>query len=220
MDKNYHERIKYRKRIMQESSDIAIGVSDDKRVGRAVRELYTYLLGTYLPKRYPDMFKLHFAVFETGRQFMIENLITKAVYPVATNKSSDTRLLLQTLGAMIDEDFLFLLPEEDSEDPKYKLEACVCICPSSWNPQHKLGKRLADIHGPVPSYKEKLEASMDRYFKGLEVGKYVRRSNWSIVQNDDLFLPDAGANHGKDGEVIEEVETIDPEEVSIQLKPC
>lgn len=133
---------------MRESSDIAIGVNDDKRIGPAVRELYTYLLGTYLPKRYPDMFKLHFATFETGRQFMFENLVTKAIYPVATSERSDTRILLQTLGAVVDEDFLFLLPEEDSEDPKYKLEAYVCICPSGWSPPEKTREEASRYSRP------------------------------------------------------------------------
>lgn len=213
MDKTYADRIGYRKRIMKESPGIAIGVNDDKRIGPAVRELYTYLLGTYLPKMYPDMFKLHYASFETGSQFMMENVVTKAVYPTATSERSDTRILLRTLGAVIDEDFLFLLPEEESEDPKYILEAYVCICPSGWSPPEKLGKRLATIHEPVPGYKDKLEGSMDRYFKGLEVGKYVKRSNWSITQHAELFLPDVNTNHGKEDDVVEELESIDPEKV-------
>jgi len=117
------------------------------------------------------------------------------------------------LGAVIDEDFLFLLPEEESEDPKYILEAYVCICPSGWSPPEKLGKRLAAIHEPVPGYKDKLEGSMDRYFKGLEKGRYVKRSNWSITQHAELFLPDVNTNHGREEDVVEELESIDPEKV-------
>lgn len=215
MDRTYADRIAYRKRIIKESGDICIGVNDDKRVGPAVRELYTFLLGTYLPKRYPHMFKLHFASFETGDQFMFENLITKQVFPTQPSGVTTTRTLLQTLGSTLDEDFLFLLPEEDSEDPKYILEAYICICPSGWNPPEKLGKRLAAIHGPVPGYTDKLEGSMDRYFKSLEVGKYVKRGNWSITQHEELFLPDPNTNHGKAGQKEAVVKEIDPEKVRV-----
>ncbi|KAK5950442.1 hypothetical protein OHC33_008385 [Knufia fluminis] len=210
MDRTYSDRIAYRKRIIRESGDVCIGVNDDKRVGPAVRELYTFLLGTYLPKRFPNMFKLHYASFETGTQFMFENLITKQVFPAQPAQVTSTRILLQTLGSIVDEDFLFLLPEEDSEDPKYTLEAYVCICPSGWNPPDKLGRRLAAIHGPVPGYADKLEGSMDRYFKSLEVGKYVRRSNWSITQHEELFSPDPNTNHGKADSEEKALTEVDP----------
>lgn len=54
---------------------------------------------------------------------------------------------------------------------------------------------------------------MDRYFKGLEVGKYVKRSNWSITQYNELFLPDANTNHGKEDDAAEELQSVDPEKV-------
>lgn len=219
MDSNYSTRIAYRKRIMAESPQICIGVNNDTLARPAVRELYTFLLGTYLPKRYPSMFKLHYASFESGSQFMFENLITKQVFPTQPASTTPTETLLQTLGATLDEDFLFLLPESesDSADPKYVLEAYICICPSGWNPTEKLGKRLAVIHWPVPGYSAKLEGSMDRYFKALEVGKYVQRSNWAITQREELFMPDPNSNHGKEGSEQKAVESIDPEKVSITL---
>lgn len=176
-------------------------------------ELYTYLLATYLPKRFPDMFKLHFTSFNTGSQFMFENTLTKEIYPTVPTQATSTQNLLRTLGNVIDEDFLFLLPEDDGDDPKYILEALVCVCPSGWDPKEKIGKRLASIHTPVPGYKDKLEGSMDRYFKSLEVGKYVKRSNWAISQHEELFLPDSNTNHGVEGEEIVQLTEIDPDKV-------
>jgi len=214
MDRTYADRIAYRKRIIKDSNDICVGVNNDTAIAPAVRELYTFLLGTYLPKRYPTMFKLHHASFETGDQFMFENLVTKQVFPTQPSSTTSTRTLLQTLGSTVDEDFLFLLPENEGEDPKYKLEAYILIAPSGWNPRDKLGKRLAAIHGPVPGYADKLEGSMDRWFKGLEVGKYVKRSNWTITQREDLFMPDPNSNHGREGQNEAVIERIDPEKVS------
>lgn len=215
MDRTYADRLQYRSKIFKESSDIAIGVHDDKRVRSAVVELYKFLLGTYLPKRYPSMFKLHFTSFETGDQFMFENLVTKQIFPTVPANVTPTETLLRTLGVTIDTDFLFLLPEDESEssDPKYVLQAYVCVCPSGWDPREKLGKRLATIHGPVPGYKDKLEGSMDRYFKALEVGKYVKRSNWAITEHEELFMPDPESNHGREGTESKAVLEINPDKV-------
>lgn len=215
MDRTYAERLQYRSKILKKSANIAIGVHDDKRIRPAVLELYTFLLGTYLPKRFPNMFKLHFASFETGDQFMFENLITKQIFPTVPTKVTTTDTLLRTLGVTIDTDFLFLLPEQasESDDPKYVLQAYVCVCPSGWDPREKLGKRLAAIHGPVPGYKDKLEGSMDKYFKNLEVGKYVKRANWGITQNKELFMPDPDSNHGREGAETQAALEIDPDKV-------
>lgn len=217
-DSNYEDRLKYRKRIIMENPDAAICIADDQRIRPAVTELYTYLLATYLPKRFPTLFKLHFTSFDTGSQFMFENLVTKEIYPTVPTQATSTYNMLRTLGKVIDEDFLFLLPEENSEDPKYILEALVCICPSGWDPKEKIGSRLATIHKPVPGYKDKLEGSMDRYFKSLEVGKYVKRSNWAISQHKELWLPDPSTNHSHEGEEVKQLKKINPDEVSLRCK--
>lgn len=212
-DCNYENRLKYRKRIIRDNPNIAIGVADEQRIRPAIVELYTFLLATYLPKRFPKLFKLHFTSFETGSQFMFENLVTGEIYPTVPTQATSTHNILRTLGNVLDEDFLFLLPEEESEDPKYVLQALVCVCPSGWDPRQKLGTRLATIHQPVPGYKDKLEGSMDRYFKSLEVGKYVKRSNWSIVQNEELFLPDPDTNHSHGDSEVDAAKEIDPDKV-------
>lgn len=146
---------------------------------------------------------------------MLESLVTGQVFPAQPGAHVSTEILLKTMGMVIDEDFLFLLPEEESEsaDPKYVLQALVVIAPSGWDPREKIGQRLADIHGPVPGYKDKLEGSMDKYFKVLEAGKYVKRSNWSITQHEEIFMPDPDTNHAKEEEKVMAVPEIDPDKV-------
>lgn len=217
MDKTYLERIEYRRSIMQKYGHIAIGVNDDESVRPAVRELYNFLMCTYLPKRYPTMFKLHHANFETGQMYMLENYATKALLPAQVGKSMSTRSLLENLGRTLDEDFLFLQPEEAEEgnekDTKYVLQAHVVVCPSGWDPREKLGRRLAEIHGPVPGYSKILEGSMDRYFAKLSVGEYVVRSNWSIVTSRELFQCEGSSNHAHEGEALEPLDEVDVDEV-------
>lgn len=53
--------------------------------------------------------------------------------------------------------------------------AFVAGFPAGFSPLAKQGMILKDIHKPVPMYKEKLEASMDRYFSKVKVGDYVKR---------------------------------------------
>ena len=102
MDKNYKDRIEYRRKILQEHHDIVVAVNDQKAIRPAVTELYKFLLGTYLPTRYPDMFKLHQANFDQGTTFMLENKVTGELPPVVSKPNDkdnhDARDSWQTFG--------------------------------------------------------------------------------------------------------------------------
>jgi len=100
------------------------------------------------------------------------------------------------------------------------LEAFVSVNPGGFNPASKLGKSLAAIHTPVPKYGEKMETSMDRFFKRLEIGKYVKRYKWTINTNKELFQSGAETNHAGEGEKVEELKLIGPEQVCAALAGC
>ena len=223
MDKTYADRIASRRATMAEHGEHVVAVNDDLRIRPAVVELYQFLMGTYLPLRFPKMFKLHETAYESGQAFMLENLITKALFPAKPSARTTTKMILETLGRTVDEDFLLLLPEDEEESPdnkdkdhpteseaKYILEAYVVCCPSGFDPAEKLGKKLASIHAPVPGYPTKLEASMDRFFTRLEVGKYVRRVNWAITTNPTLYSAGAkDTTHAHEGDEIMPLEEMD-----------
>ncbi|EHY53638.1 hypothetical protein HRR83_003853 [Exophiala dermatitidis] len=218
IDNTYEERIAYRRRIMAEHGKHVINVHDDFRIRPAVVELYQYLLGTYLPLRFPTLFKLHETEYEQGKTFMLENRVTGALFPAKVTPQTPTEQLLHTLGQTVDEDFLFLLPEEDTEDPKYVLEAYVNVCPSGFDPAEKLGKRLAAIHEPVPGYAAKLEGSMDRFFSRVEAGKYVKRVNWTVTTHSELFAAAKGSTHAHEGDVVEELDHIDVDKTFLRCE--
>ncbi|KAJ5749102.1 uncharacterized protein N7511_010798 [Penicillium nucicola] len=198
MDKTYQERLNLRKSILNEHHDIVVAVNDrpetqDPRTRAAVSELYTFILGKYLPTRYPDMFKLK----TNDSLTTFENLVTGATYPTTLSPSTPTIQALEILTQTVDEEFLILLPElspENGDQPKYILQAYAACFPSGFNTREKLGLRLADIHKPVPGYKEKIERSMDRFFARIEVGKFVRRVNWSVTIATDLFAAFGGTH--------------------------
>ncbi|GAM39461.1 hypothetical protein TCE0_034f11029 [Talaromyces pinophilus] len=210
MDKTYKERILYRRKILKEHHETVIAMNDesDPRAIAAVKEFYRYIMSTYLPVRYPTMFRLHETAFETGKAYMLENLVFNELYPSEVTELTSPMRALEILYKTVDEDYLILLPDkpddDDTKDVKYRLVAYETCYPAGFNPRQKLGKLLADIHGPVPGYHEKLEKSMDRHFANVEVGKYVKRVNWSISTNTELFAAFGGLHSSVNETQVEE----------------
>ncbi|KAK2877062.1 hypothetical protein FQN49_001446 [Arthroderma sp. PD_2] len=231
VDKEYRDRISERQKVLKEHYDIALGIhskhgsekelvhsgTDTPLSHDAICELYEFVMGIYLPNRYPTMFTLIEAKYESGKAFMLQNKVTGEVLPASVSRGRPLVKALETLARTIDEDMLILLPAEGEEKPtkrseeglrdrrkgkggepftapsknngdtKYVLQAYVTCFPSGFNTREKLGKQLTTIHDPVPGYKEKLEKSMDRYFEKLEVGKFMKRVNWTVTTGAELF---------------------------------
>ena len=198
-DQTYLERLPLRQSLLEQYPKEVIGVADDSnaRIRLAVEELYNYLFKTYLPCRYPSLFKL---CDESG---MVQNLVTYKTMATELGQPTPLREALVLIAENIDEDFFILLPHKkedqvDSKDDVYVLEAYAACFPSGFKPKDKIGKRLADIHGPVPGYKQKLQKSMDRFFARLEAGRLVKRINWSLTVDEELY-----SNFDKGGAAFE-----------------
>ena len=142
----------------------------------AVDEFYTWLVGTYLPTRFPRMFQILPAV--NNRSSVLYSTATNEHFPL--NPAEKPLETLHTLGGLVEDDLLFLLPSSDGDG--YTLKGFVTCFPSGFNTAKKLNLKLRDIHKPVPHYKQKLEKSMDRYFSRLKVGKFIKRANVSRIQ--------------------------------------
>ena len=177
MDKTYRERLQIRKELIQRERHETLACNP--KAVPAVLELYKWLTSTYLPVRFPSIY--------TPAGLDLRNNITGDLLPMHLT-STDADLALQLLGENIDTEFLLLLPSDEPKDAhKYRLEAFMNCFPSGFNTREKLNLLLADIHGPVPGYQQKLEKSMDRFFAALQVGRIVKRVNWSISTNGELF---------------------------------
>ncbi|KFY46680.1 hypothetical protein V495_02313 [Pseudogymnoascus sp. VKM F-4514 (FW-929)] len=175
MDKNYLDRITLRRKAIAEYPSTVVGHLDGSRA--AVEELYGFLFDALLPVRWPQMFQ------RSNGQF--NNLVTGHSLPISCPESSTEAL--NHIGSNLDEDFLVLLPSDDGDG--YTLKAFATCFASGFDASEKLGLKLRDIHGPVPKYMNILNKSMDRYFSALEVGKFKRRLNWTVVTNDKLVTP-------------------------------
>ena len=186
LDKNYLSRVTARRKIISSYPSTVLGSIPS---GLApLREAYSYLLGTYLPARYPSsssssplfttsqtpLFPCPYGLGGTG---YFNNAITSRSFPLDPVESSlSPDEILKVLGETVEDD-IFLLIKDPARD-EHVAVAFVCCHPSGFDPAEKLGKGLAAIHGPVPSY-EKIGASMERFFSKLEVGKRVKRVNVS-----------------------------------------
>ena len=188
-DKTYPDRLSLRQSLLGQYPQEIVGIRDplDGRTQLAVRELYSFLFGLYLPSRYPTIFETYYD--KQSYTTKVKNLITQKTFPTMIENGESLDIGLANIAKNVDEDFFILLPHDQSnpEGGYYRLEAYSACFPSGFKPQEKLGKSLAGIHGPVPGYKEKLQRSMDRFFSRLEAGKCVKRVNWSITVDEELY---------------------------------
>lgn len=53
-----------------------------------------------------------------------------------------------------------------------------------------VGRPLARLHAPVPGFGEGLLERIVRVFERLPPDRVLERRNWTVVNSDDLFLPD------------------------------
>ena len=185
MDMTYKSRVGIRREIMKQHPDETTAFlpgSEDM-----VTEFYKWMVEIYLPRRFPSMYIPIAPTDETPsdktRSVYIRNRVSNDSLPL---EPASAHSALKILGGHVDTDFLFL--SRNVETGKYHLDAFVCCFPSGFSlSKKKIGRPLAEIHAPVPGYAEKLERSMDRFFDRIEVGQIVRRANWTITTDDELY---------------------------------
>jgi Haem-dependent oxidative N-demethylase, alpha subunit-like len=90
---------------------------------------------------------------------------------------------LDQAGRLVQEDFCIL----QSDGENYRLTAGAVCFPSNWLLSDKIGHTLAEVHGPVPGYADKLENPVDRFFNNLSADALVWRANWAIHDSPTLF---------------------------------
>jgi len=227
MDNTYLDRIKLREKLINEHPVETHQCHPS--CNEAVVEMYEWVFGTYFPKRFPKMFTLlppSFPTQDAGipdqdlkaqgqRQKSLLNVATGEHIPLHPASATDA---LRTLGRNVDNDVLFLLPSATTSlsssdtfptqegNTFYTLEAYITCFPSGFSLPQKFRHTLAEIHAPVPGYKAKLERSMDRYFARLPVGKLVRRHNWAITTNPDLYREAGNHLYADDGSDEQELD--------------
>ncbi|KAK3320144.1 hypothetical protein B0T19DRAFT_493264 [Cercophora scortea] len=213
IDRGYLRCIQGRQAIMVDHEATVLGAIPAGHA--AVKELYSYLLGEYLPARYPSMFEIETTDKIHGTSRFI-NKVTGLKSPlslVPEDPVAALKIIAQTV-----EDDMFLLQQQENTDTgpgEHKSIAFICCHPAGFDPSEKLGKGLKTIHTPVPAY-EKIGPSMERYFSRVEAGKSVKRVNWSVQTHTRLFAP--SGNHVYAGETVKELESVDIETARLRVE--
>jgi hypothetical protein len=105
----------------------------------------------------------------------------------ASGATPDPRLHpLDAAGRLVQEDLCLLVLRDGAPH----LDAASLCFPSYWRLRDKLGRPMAEVHGPVAHYAAELAAKVDRFLQRLAPERPVWRRNWSIHDHPEYFLPD------------------------------
>lgn len=99
---------------------------------------------------------------------------------------------LELAGRLVQEDLCIVQGSPDG--PRFT--AGVLCFPSRWRLHDKIGHPLADVHGPVPLYAERLSRPVDRFMRHVKPGHIAQRLNWSLLDDPALFQT---GGHGREG---------------------
>ncbi|MDE2486603.1 MAG: DUF3445 domain-containing protein [Alphaproteobacteria bacterium] len=64
-----------------------------------------------------------------------------------------------------------------------------------------VGKSLAELHGPVNGFSERLLTRVQRIFEGLRPDLVLERRNWTVVNSTELHTPDPAPIRARIGEI-------------------
>jgi hypothetical protein len=104
---------------------------------------------------------------------------------------------LEIASQLVQEDLLLMRKGENG----WRLVAASLCFPSSWSLLEKFSKPLDEIHKPVPGFGpgSRNAEMIFRIFDNLKTEQPVRRFNWSVYSDNELFHDDRAAEHLKKG---------------------
>jgi dimethylamine monooxygenase subunit A len=94
---------------------------------------------------------------------------------------------LMTAAKLVQEDLVIMRRGESG----WRLAAASLSFPSSWSLTEKFGKPMQEIHAPVPGFSAGTRNAglIERMFDNLQPGNPVKRYNWSIYSDGQLYHP-------------------------------
>ncbi|KIJ68855.1 hypothetical protein HYDPIDRAFT_125909 [Hydnomerulius pinastri MD-312] len=212
-------------RVLPSREDEAVKVAGG---AEATKELL-FELAEYLPRRYPSAFRISRLPASSPMPCIGDiplgwdgEMPVKTIEVVETGVQYDLSVLEKMSGTEMGEEAMRIvngLMQDDiaimieGSDGKYYFQAGLICVPGFWRMRDKIGMPLDEIHTEVPQFKEKLQLSMNRFFKRLPLDKPVIRNNYSIQVVKPSKAPEGDDEPRLD---IEEdtISDIDPEELS------
>jgi hypothetical protein len=170
LDDRYHPELHERRRLLRENHPgvfAALSVSDPARA-----EALTAIAAHLIAQR-PDWFA------RDGN--MVRNRLTGEDWDLASPPCDP----LELAGRLVQEDLCII----QHDDAAPVLTAAVLCFPSRWRLAEKIGRPLAEVHGRVPFYAERLARPVDRFMHHVKPGHVATRLNWSVMDDPTLFQP-------------------------------
>ena len=116
------------------------------------------LVTSFLSSRFPQHFTLTNLTLSSGEVPAIHNHLTQETFTVGQQNCPNP---LEIAAKLSMEDFNILL--KNQETGEYELKASATLFPAGWKLQERIGTSMANLHKPVPGWKEKLGGSVNRY---------------------------------------------------------
>ena len=112
---------------------------------------------------------------------LLHNALTRETWDLAALPCDP----LEVAGRLVQEDLCII---QQADDGPVFTAAVLCF-PSRWRLHEKLGRPLAQVHGPVPFYGERLATPVDRFMAKVKPGHIASRLNWSVLDDPAMFQP-------------------------------
>lgn len=130
------------------------------------------LLWTYLPDRYPEIYRTEGDLIWIGQSACKYN-----------RRDWDARPL-ELASRLVQDDLVIMRAGARG----HRLVAASLCFPSSWSLIEKFGHPLADIHAPVPGFQRGTRTAelIERIFTNLQAERPVQRYNWSLYDRPDM----------------------------------
>lgn len=168
IDERYHAEMAARRALLADRhNDVFAAVPGSE----AARAEILHLLADLLTRYHPGWFHAD------GTHF--QNRLTGETWSL-TDPPCDP---LELAGRLVQEDLCIIDP---TRGPPV-LSAAILCAPTRWRLHEKIGLPLADVHGPVPLYADRLAKPVDRFMGALRPGKVAERVNWSVIDDGALF---------------------------------
>ncbi|KAF8867146.1 hypothetical protein BDZ45DRAFT_700125 [Acephala macrosclerotiorum] len=135
------------------------------------------LVTNFLASRFPQ----HYSIVTKPDGSHIENHLTGEAYLIGEKCENP----LEVAAKLAMEDFSVLV--RYPETGEYHLRASATLFPAGWKLQERIGYSMARLHGPVPAWKEKLGANVNKYFDHLSSKTAMERTNLFVQTTPDLF---------------------------------
>jgi dimethylamine monooxygenase subunit A len=143
-------------------------------------------LAAYLPSIHPDTYGRtddSVGIFPAGRVIQL---------------SHKEKAPLLIAAQLVQEDLVIMRKGEGG----WRLSAASLSFPSSWSLREKFGKPMHEIHAPVPGFSAGTRNAglIERMFDNLQPANPVKRFNWSIYSDGELYHPPASGERNANPE--------------------